>query len=270
MYNLMNIVQAIGRLRPHQRHPGGTITIVAPTVNPYNAFDKKKQKLIDDSYENMASKLEMKRVLCNNREAFLSVCSQKSVRSCLTDSRCTLVAIAERFRVKQSRCGVCDNCLKSPIAKSTRTATAQLAVAVQNRNSASPLLGQLADKCCFCRSAECDGQSRSCFGSGRCFKCGGRGHRVKNCPVSYENIIKGRGCYCCLDVNSRQGYIRHTAHYKECPLKKRLIRLLMEYHSRQSHNNSDQQGFEEFCSSIYLNQHTFATFIQDNRSILLK
>lgn len=270
MFNVFNNVQAIGRLRPNQRHPGGTITFIVPRINSYNNFDVERQKKIDGSYEIMAAQLETRGVISHtDHAAFLSVASQESVRQCLTDPRCTLVALAERFGVPQSKCSVCTNCLSSPIVRTAHQATAQLAATVRQNNSAFSLLQKLEQQCCFCKSENCNGQSLHCYGTGRCYKCGQKDHRVRECTVSYETFIKGKGCYCCLDTSQRQGYLRHTPHYKECHLQKRLIRLLIETHTKQSKDSQNQTDFEQFCQKIYLNKNTFSAFIHENRELLL-
>lgn len=270
LYNLFNYVQAFGRLRPKQRKAFGKIICIVPTSDPTNDCETGRQQQADASCEYAADQLEARGALSsNNRDAFLSVASQQSVRDCFDDRRCLLVAISERFGVPRATdCGVCTNCRGAPVAQAARRATHQRNVAVEADHAVKSLMRQLAERCCFCREADCDGQSPGCFGRGRCYKCGSSDHAVKQCTVSFESILNGRGCFSCLDMNDRAGYERHTPNHKTCPLKKRLRRLLIESHGKKA-SAGELTAFDKYCQQVYSSRASFAAFIQGNRPTIL-
>lgn len=270
LYNLFNYVQAFGRLRPKQRKAFGKITCIVPTSDPTSDYETKRQQQADASCEYAADQLEARGLIrSNNRDVFLAVASQQSVRDCFNDSRCLLVAISERFGVPRAiDCGVCTNCRGAPVAQAALRATHQRNVAVEADHAVKSLMRQLADRCFFCREADCDGQSPGCFGRGRCYKCGSLDHAVKQCTVSFESILNGRGCFSCLDMNDRSGYERHTPNHKTCPLKKRLRRLLIESHGKTA-ATGEPTTFDKYCQQVYSSRASFATFIQENRPTIL-
>jgi superfamily II DNA helicase RecQ len=218
LFDLMSLVQALGRLRPCQRTSTGSIRILLPKRNE-DWFLRKKQ---DDFCR---TRLLLERgLLTPNISTFEKIGTISSIREwAFVDEGCRIQSLTSRFGGLRDKCGVCDRCTATPIT--TMAAASQQLVRrdLNNLNSAVPVLKRLEEICIVCNSGGCDGEK--CLGKA-CFKCGSGSHFSSSCTFVASRIISSRGCYYCFDLYCRQGYSVHTKDC--CPTKRRLKRLMIE------------------------------------------
>jgi superfamily II DNA helicase RecQ len=253
IFNLMSVVQAMGRLRPKQRKCTGRIEIFL------NKMSQKRWARFVVHDKAVCKNLVAKGIVANTREhltAFKKVGTLCDIHHWATkDTGCRVVALSNRFGLLgASNCNVCDRCLGTPVAKMAAVAKTKVNAAVTCENKALPVLKRLEIMCLVCNEEACDGEK--CLGKGACFKCGGL-HFSRHCTdFDFTTVLNSRACYACLDLHSRRDYRTHDM--KECPLQKRLRRMFIE----AWRNARTKKSFVTFVTSNLCDNERFYGFVE--------
>jgi hypothetical protein len=254
IFNLMSVVQAMGRLRPKQRKSTGCIEIFLNKMSPalWARFQVRDKTTLD--------LLAAKRIIATakDQKVFGAVGSFCHLyRWANFDDGCRIVALSRRFGLPGvSDCKACDRCHGTPVAKMAAAAKTKADADTSNENKALPVLKRLELMCLVCRRQECDGEG--CLGKGDCFKCGGP-HFSRGCrDFDFTSLLHSRACFSCLDLHSRRDYQTHDT--GKCPLKKRLRRVFIDAW-RSCPSTTTRITFVSFVTSIMCDEEHFYRFL---------
>jgi superfamily II DNA helicase RecQ len=254
LFNLMAVVQAMGRLRPKQRTKSGCIEIFLnlTTSALLDTFAKRDQ--------NACGLLLGKSILTQKcLEPFNAVGTFRGLHDwAVNDTGCRIMALNRRFgNPLGTKCNVCDKCRGSPVAHIAVMTSAQVSSNVSMEHEALRVLRHLKTCCMVCQAVRCVGE---CKTQGKCYKCGSN-HPTKTCTTDFSNMLQARGCYYCLDLHDRRDYETHEV--RTCPLKRRLRRMIIDaYHRRKG----KPMKFDSFATSILCDNNHFYAFIANYRS----
>ena len=256
LFNLMNVVQAMGRLRPKQRIRGGSIEIFLRkrTEDELVKFAEKKLDEGKTSFNALVGKGLLRQ---EDHRQHKKVCTTVGlIKWCATDEECRMVALHKRFGVTGHRaCGVCDRCKGTAVARTAAIAKAMSKEKIDYENIAVRVIGKLEKRCLVCGRGDCTGDKPKCLGFHSCLKCGSCKHQSGSCKVNYDQIAGGRACSCCLDLHCRRGCERHDP--DKCPMQRRLRRLLIAGHAK------DRRGvtFEKHCTEKLCDHDQWCRFL---------
>lgn len=299
LYNLMNVVQAIGRLRQNQRTNAGSFEMFINfvTVERLVKHDERdgalRQTLLD---RGLLTGSDNGKCI----QYYNNVCTGRGLIEWATvDTGCRIIALNRRFGLVSpptlgsyhcvpnhqqqlafvgSPCNICDCCLGTmavnivvpvrqipvdPIQQMQRQALQQQEVRNINANRALKVLHKLETMCIVCDSNDCIGEQ--CMPRSSCFRCGD-GHYGRNCPYAavITRMLQHRGCFFCLDLYNRRGYVNHKPAERNCPLKRRLKCLLIrEWHKaiNDENNNNVNLRYDDFLSTILCDTDHFYAFL---------
>lgn len=245
LYNLINMVQAINRLRPAQRH-GGSVRILLPKYSRQHivsTWDRDQLKF---------AALAERGLVPNDADLWKMFGSIEGLNHWLVEEDgCWIANLLQKFGTSRNSCGMCDRCKGSAVIVSAVSATS--AVSERNRilNVARNVLRRLHSECIVCGSEMCNGEG--CLPRGACFVCGGA-HRRNMCAVDWKKVLCNKGCFSCLDPFFRQGYRSHDA--KSCPLQRRLKRVVIHTFCK-----SEERCLETFYARITSEKQSFYAFL---------
>ena len=254
LYNLTNIVQALGRLRSPQRIKEGTFTVHLASSNASNYCDQNDNDLF--------AVLNSRHILSSiNRGTFNDVLTTKGVQDVfLSGKDCYVMAISRRFGQKCLPCRVCDNCISSPVASSSRVCNSDMMSTRDIAHQARRIMQKLIDdRCLVCYEKNCTGIE--CL-QGKCGNCGGD-HGRNSCPISWNKLVFDKACWACLDYKYRESRVRHEI--GQCPMKYRFKRCIIQGYSMQQ-----MYSFTEFVKGIYSCEGNFNKFLVDVDEVLHK
>lgn len=261
LFNLMCVVQAWGRLRPNQRTSFGRIEMLINNLKR----DQLEQAKRNDKLQ--CDLLLGKGIVTQQTvEPYMAVGSQMGLYQwAVKDPGCRVVALTKRFGIEGTQdCKVCDRCNGTPVAKLAVQANEMTTVNASLENKALRILELLKMKCLSCGRRSCRGEM--CLTFRFCFKCGGR-HEARDCKVGKDlkEVFQKRGCCNCFDLKSRRGYESHDFKSNECPLKRRLRRLVIA----AWHKDTSQVDFVQFVSRTLCDKANFYQFVasHDNGSL---
>jgi superfamily II DNA helicase RecQ len=249
-YNLINTVQAINRLRPSQRIGGASIRIFIHNF-PRQTLDVfwEKDRVRFDS-------LAERKLIPDDADLWKLFGSVEGVHEWLvTEEGCRIANLARKFGIARGDCGICDRCKGTPVQRAAAANSMEIQKRNSTANDAMNVLRRLDMQCLVCQSEFCDGEQ--CLPPYACFRCGGP-HQLNMCTVDWKTVMRNRGCYFCLDIKSRQGFVSHKAKDNECPLQRRLKRLVIE-----SFASSGEPNIARFYSRISSERSTFYSFLSE-------
>lgn len=265
LYNLMNVLQACGRLRPKQRTNFGRIDMLFENLTENDMKSLAERDKVQRNFVLGKGIITLKEL-----PPFVAVCSENGLdRWAVKDTGCRIVAMSKRFGVDEvADCKVCDQCRGMPVAMMAVAAREQVRAKTQMENKALLVLQLLKVRCIICKQVSCDGQG--CIAKFACYRCGGTDHRRKDCPnvEPLRMVMESRGCYYCLDFCKRRDYDHPDLEKKtipKCPLQLRLRRLFIAAWRK------DKSGidFAEFVGQRTSNLEKFYQFVgsHDNGSL---
>jgi superfamily II DNA helicase RecQ len=246
LYNLMNVIQAIGRLRPKQRQGGASVQIYIPNMS------EEKLERMDLAQGHAFQSLKSRKLIGNDKELHTRVASVRGLHDWLVnDKGCRIQNLARRYGFEKGQCRVCDVCRGSVIRPLVARAEKKVRKSTATMNRGMVVFMQMLEKCLFCNKKSCTGES--CLGK-NCYRCGGK-HFTKAClnGETATKVLEGKACYHCFDLYERRGYTNHDM--KNCPLKRRLRRMVF------SKFNSSTGDFGSFLNSIFCEKDSFYTFL---------
>ncbi len=167
--------------------------------------------------------------------------SRKDVKSCYSDSNAA---------VKRARIGE-PSLICSEVNSAKLSADKQRSQEQQIMRRAECVFSELAYRCIACSRADCIGEC----GRG-CYRCGDLMHQTNTCTYNVtrlSTILCNKGvCFGCFDTKQR-GIDTHNI--KECPLKRRLKRLMFL-------DREKKQGiFEDYLRSLYASELSFLDMV---------
>ena len=247
LFSLMNVIQAIGRLRPSQRVGGASVRIF---VQPQT-----ETRLVEygERDSQMFTSLLARKLINDDRDSYMRVASVLGLHSWLSDNNCCRIRkLGELYGFVRQDCGFCDVCRGSTTQRLALVARSKMTIANRTMNSALLVLKRLSDKCLYCLSSRCNGES--CMGQHDCYRCGGA-HFLSQCRYksTAKSVLDGKACFDCFDLYARSGYSNHNK--ERCPLQRRLRRLVF------ARCRETKQEYATFMSSVFSEAATFYSFV---------
>jgi superfamily II DNA helicase RecQ len=253
LFNLMSVVQAMGRLRTNQRLNGASISMILSRLSTKTVSECETQSRIE------FKKLVARNLVPQDWEVYQIFSTVKGIANWIDTPGCQLVNLDCIFGHSRRKCGVCSVCNKEPLIETAMVASKAITQSTKEQHQAVDILRRLVDRCLVCNSTLCDGEK--CIPRNRCYRCGGA-HFSRNCPVSsrIKQIMIGVGCSYCFDIKDRFGFETHD-YGIACSMKRRLRRLMIQeatgsFDSFVSNVTSEVQLFYRFLSRARLkNRH---------------
>jgi superfamily II DNA/RNA helicase len=218
MFNLMNVIQAIGRLRPEQRQNGASFRIIVPILT-HSSYKQMEDK-IDLGFD----ALRQKNLIGDDKLLFTRVLSMLGIYNWLVkDKGCRIKNLARRYGFERPDCRFCDVCRGKPTRLLAARADKVVAKTNDTVNRALRVLRRLEEKCLHCELSSCNGEV--CMKGLMCFRCG-QPHQSRLCKdkETASEIMNHRACYRCFDLFERRDYRSHDP--TECPLGRKLRRMV--------------------------------------------
>ena len=249
LFNTMNMVQAINRLRPKQRPGGASIKIFLPN-HPEVYLDAlwQRDRLRFDA-------LAERGLVPNDADLWKKFGSTEGLHQWLIrDDGCWVSNLRQKYGTPQSPCNMCDRCKGTAVRMVAEANSLLVCQRNSTANDAMNVIRRMEHQCIICLCEFCDGEG--CLPKGACFGCGGN-HFRKNCPIQWKSVLSNKGCFFCLDVFCRQGYESHSSNKGGgCPLQRRLKRLVIHRFSLSSDSDLTQ-----YYSRISSEKSTFYKFL---------
>jgi DEAD/DEAH box helicase/Zinc knuckle len=217
IYNVLNVVQAFGRLRPSQRKAGGSIYFYVDEVS------QGQLKCLEDDALPQFQHQCARDLIPDNISIFRKYLSPVGIHEWVNSDGCLVKNLSLLFGKYVSDCGICNICRGLKRQASVNTVSIRRDETI--RLQAKDILRQLELQCLVCKSSECDGEG--CLVIGVCYVCGGSGHFRRDCQLKWSSILGKRGCHSCSDIFGREEFRQHQP--TECPLKRRLRRILFHF-----------------------------------------
>ena len=265
LYDSMQIVQALGRLRKYMRSSIGQVLFAVPERLP-------EFRVLED--QQRFTKLLNEKVLSpedygNYKETMTSAGVRDwLVNASLAQNDCALKILSTSFGKQRDVCGVCPFCRTLSTNRIQNEVALRLEKDRRNGEATERLLRKLALHCLVCKRDACRGipllkgkgskslpeNRECCFDWKNCYKCGVSDHdRKTQCfDKTYLNNV---ACCECWVYKNVPGWERHER--TECKVQGRLRRLL-SYHfitTRERHT------FQKYVEAIYTSTETFCQFM---------
>jgi hypothetical protein len=272
LYDSMQIVQALGRLRNYMRTMFGQVLFAVP--------DKLSDHRIKDDEHRYTRLLNERFISPQDHSNFNAVMTSSGVRDWLYQASqglngCAMKILSASFgREMVDNCGACHFCRTIPLTNLQSEATYRIELAGKNESASQRVLKKLALSCLVCGNPACRGipllrgmGSKSlpenmhvCFQWKMCYACGVSTHDRKLCPFKKE-YSNNRACCECWVFKGVAGATKHEIN--SCPVKGRLRRLL-------SHTFLEAKvpgTFQAYMEQIYTSGASFCQFLasQENR-----
>jgi superfamily II DNA helicase RecQ len=246
LYSMINVVQAMGRLRPNQREEGASIQIYLQSTTDKRLADWELQET--RAFESLRDR----KLIGDDRDMFTKVATNRGLYNWLTqDVGCRIKNLGARYGFVRDDCGFCDVCRGTPTRTLATRATTAVAKDVSTMNRALLVLKKMSEQCLQCNSKDCGGEK--CMGR-TCFRCGGQ-HFSKACgeKQTASLVLDGKACYDCYDFYERRDFENHDK--ENCPLQRRLRRMV---HVKFQ---TAKVPFGSFLTSIYSEAASFYSFV---------
>ena len=273
LYDSMQIVQALGRLRNYMRLSHGQVLFAVP--------DTLGQHRIKDDEHRFTRLLNEQFVSPEDHSNFQAVMTSNGVRDWMFGTSqgqggCAMKTLSAAFGRKQTdNCGACHFCRHIPLTKLQIMATNRIRHANNNESACQRVLKHLATTCLVCGKRSCRGipllrgvgskllpeNKHVCFQWKMCYSCGVSTHDRKDCPFK-KDYTNNRACCECWVFKGVPGSTKHETH--SCPVKGRLRRLL-------SHTFLEAKvpgTFQAYIESIFTSGESFCQFVASQESSL--
>lgn len=248
MFNLFNIPQIFGRLRPNQRISTGKIEIFVEDVSA-EVLRQRYRNQDDQRYETLRSQC-----LLTDRLIFDRFLTSASVREWLLVTKgCRLKSLSNIYGIARDECGVCDRCRNRPISVLASVAATQSSEEKAIEQKARDVLQSLRIRCFLCSSIACDGLK--CRGSCICYKCGGY-HKAKECVISLSHAIGQKACYGCFELKKWGDWQQHD--FRNCLYQRRINGLL---HDSFRNFTSEKSDYTAFLRTVYSTKQKWFEFL---------
>jgi len=240
IYNLMNVLQAVGRIRESQLRDFGAVKIFYPTPSPH---ELERMKAEDD---NRITVLKRKGLLPEASINFRQIGCSIGLHEWSLGTTCRIQSLSKLFGKRTSACMRCDCCLSGICPSSgAERAARQAQVAVRHndevRADAANILDRLSRYCPWCRGKECDGTGCIPKELKLCYNCFVPGHYRRACKHKTGEVSAGTSfCHYCLQINEVDGILHPV---EDCPMQRRLRRITFE-HIRRTKQPTKEKPIE--------------------------
>jgi hypothetical protein len=274
LYDCMQIVQFLGRLRNNMRTEFGQVLFAVPDeLSHHRLLDDKLRytRLLNEGF-----------VSAQDHINFTAVMTSSGVRDWLCNtslgrSGCALKNLSAMFgREMADKCGVCHFCRTIPLTNLQTVATGRIHLEKENESAARRVLTLLASACLVCQNPACRGipllrgagskslpeNKHVCFEWKMCYACGVSPHDRSLCSFKKEYLNK-RACCECWVMKGVEGATMHEI--TDCPVKGRLRRLL----SHDFINSKCEGSFQTYVEQIYTSRESFCQFLTSQGTTLL-
>jgi hypothetical protein len=211
LFNLMNVVQGMGRIRPNQRTSHGRIEIISEILS-----NNEIQRNIEIDEQLCKQLLAKKLVTQKSLQSYKKVGTLENyMQWANNNNKCRVISLSSHFGINTTqipRCQVCDFCVNTPLARTATIAVEAVVTHITKKEIAMEILNRLEACCLICNKNTCAGEI--CVGYHCCYHCGLSTHQSKACRMKFEFILKQRGCYGCLELYNEEGTNWHGP--KEC------------------------------------------------------
>ena len=276
LFDMMQMVQFFGRLRPYMRSTTGQVLVCVPTELPgtRKANDARRwSRLFNDQFMGHTdySKYEA---------AMTSQGLYKWVKNAASTngSCCALKNLSIAMDSKRNEdCGACNFCRSTPVVVVQAVAQNRINVANSNGTACGRVLDRLANVCFVCGKSDCSGiafgnsQRDSngrlivgCLSPQGCWTCGGtkNDHKRGTC-FDYRSCMTGKACWQCWVFRDVPGGAKHDT--KDCRVKWRFRRLVLDHYHKYVEPNKNVK-FNVHAESIYSKKESFFEFMMDIES----
>ena len=263
LYDLLSVIQAMGRIRPNRRNDDSSMYIFIPT-------ELKRQLHLDsiDSKINF-TQLKSNKIIDSNCEDYYHKCmTATSVYEWITkDIGCRLVSLSRRLGYKGRTCKKCDNCTSTNINKASKLKHHNLRVWNKEKEYARDILERLKRYCLVCKKRSCIGICIvSNSASLQCFHCLGK-HRARECKNDYKRILKDKACFSCYAYNMSQSDNHdYNTCSKDGQIKERL-RGLIHYAYKEQRKKGVNISYINYLAGIYSSERSYIKFLYSFRQI---
>ena len=249
LFNLTNVIQAMGRLRPSQRTGGASVQLWVHKWEVDRLTRTDTQDLV--AYNNLRGRNLVSPL---DKELYLRVSGIRSLHDWMfLDKGCRLQNLSHRFGMRERpKCDVCDACRGTPTRTLAASSNRRILQSNEVRNRTMNVLKALLDECLNCSSNQCNGET--CMRN-LCYRCGSKSHYTSRCPdeKTAEKTLHSRACYHCFDLYNRRGFSNHNK--ESCPMKRRLRRMVFAKWPQSG------STYEVFLSSNFCSEEAFCTFV---------
>jgi len=252
LYSLMNVVQALGRLRPGAQRINARFVMFLNNPVPHvlhtagGSWAQQRERI-------KSAQVSGSGVLAHVPKAYLSIGTNYGIQKwargesgCMLNSLCLKFGYDENWPVG---CRVCTRCRSDSVRRRMDHVEERAQQHKVQEQKALEIISRLQGSCLFCHRDACTGEE--CH-NGLCFKCGTRGCGSSQCSFDKKVFLSGKACMGCFDHYNREGYSYHSV--KDCPLKRRLRRLIF------SKVNSNKP-INELLTDIYSSTESFYNFV---------
>ena len=273
LYDSMQIVQFLGRLRNSMRMNFGQVLFAVPD-------NLSNHRIIDDNLR-YTRLLNEGFISAQDHANFTAVMTSSGVRDWLSNASqglcgCAVQILSTMFgREATETCGACPFCRSVPLTTLQTEATGRIRLAKENESASQRVLSKLAFACQVCGDPACRGipllkgpGSKSlpenkdvCFQWKMCYACGVGTHDRKLCPFK-KDYINNRACCECWVMKGAGGSAKHEI--SSCPVKGRLRRLL----SHDFVRSKSPGTFQSYIEQIYTSRESFCRFLTSQETAL--
>jgi hypothetical protein len=304
LFNLINIVQAVGRLRPSQRQDGGTFGVFLP-VHTENYFQR-----MESRNEVLRASLKSKNLVGDDKEMFNTLLTVNGIHEwavlkeshSANEGNCRVQDLTNLFGLNCPVCRICELCVGEGLSTASGRSVGLVASRVQGSDpapvaSALPVsIGHAQDGRLMSREESAEiansklkGQNdtlnramrvlkglehacrncrkEECNGEGcldGCYNCG-KNHWKSKCPERNVVATALHGKACCSCFDPHTRRGCKKHDPKDCVLKRRLRRLVLRKAKKTSTTLAQVLG--EVCSTDDSFCAFVATFAQRNRVV---
>jgi superfamily II DNA helicase RecQ len=252
IYNVLNMVQAIGRLRESQRGPDSEVKVIVPIS------DIRMQTRTEELDRINLLRLGEKGLIANEEtnifmEKLLSV--KPLYQWVCNKELCRVGSLLELLGHQYRKCGNCDVCGDSYVRRTSATAQAVVDLRLMTFSKAQDVLSLMEVQCVMCGKEDCDGTSclPTLLGYRMvCSLCGGQ-HKRASCSVNYNISIGGRACFSCLSLKDVVGV--HTP--DQCKHTKKIKCAVFVSFRRTRQVSS----FDDYLTKLYSSKDNWCLFI---------
>jgi hypothetical protein len=273
LYDSMQIVQLLGRLRNQMRTEFGQVLFAVPDrVSDHRIIgdNLRYTRLLNEGF-----------ISAQDHVNFTAVMTSSGVRDFLSDTflgekgcAMNLLSVAFGRRIADN-CGACPFCCTIPLTTLQSQAKNRIELAGKHESAARRVLTNLASACLVCNKPACRGipflsgpgsksrpeNQKLCFEWKMCIACGVGTHDRIRCPLN-KSYMNDRACCECWVFKGLLGSAKHETN--SCPAKGRLRRLL-------SHNFVAAKvpgTFQAYIEEIYTSRASFCQFLASQETAL--
>lgn len=181
-YNVVSLIQAIGRIRPPQQ-TGNDATVDIFDID-HSRFDQQSDTAIDDNLQEMVgANLITRQITSTHRQEVERLFSRAGYKNVMNGGKCLRREIFLQIGIESEDCGMCSKCLTdNEIVVTSVVANDLLKQMVETKTAVHGYMRDLIAKCPYCGGTGCNGIG--CAPNHPCFGCHRVGCQKATCRLS--------------------------------------------------------------------------------------